>query len=385
MRRSVLISATLLVITFATQTYAAGQGTNLSSTDSLPLKILDSIPRPDAGISSGTGIFDDTAFAVLIESRFGMNPADPDRIRFTIDDGVHYAYQRNLESDTVRIVEVADTDPRRTLVWAVYERSLESYLPPVYFSGIVVQITVQVADIRQHRLSPQQFRFKIESDPGPEAAFERLPESDFIDADDLTAEATHDSGIEVLSGELAGAKILYSSAEPLTPGFGPVGAIEPVDSEEGHGVGVPVNLIPHTVFQSSVKIFFPCPEGTDISDLGIFYHNGSQWLAAADAHGNVLPGGIGWMVPGSRIDHYEPGPPVIEIEVYHFSAVQGGVVVVSQDSNNDKIESDGSGAHVFISCFIDTAVSGGISFISLLSLLSLLPLLNALRCIFQRI
>jgi len=96
----------------------------------------------------------------------------------------------------------------------------------------------------------------------------------------------------------------------------------------------------------------------------------------------VLPGGIGWMVPGSRIDHYEPGPPVIEIEVYHFSAVQGGVVVVSQDSNNDKIESDGSGAHVFISCFIDTAASGGISFISLLSLL---PLLNALRCIFQRI
>jgi hypothetical protein len=85
-----------------------------------------------------------------------------------------------------------------------------------------------------------------------------------------------------------------------------------------------MNLQPHTFFSAPVKLIIPCPGYADVSGLNIYYFDGSSWVLASDAAGNVQPGGEGWMVPGSRVDHNETVPAAIEIRVYHFSGVQAG-------------------------------------------------------------
>jgi hypothetical protein len=55
------------------------------------------------------------------------------------------------------------------------------------------------------------------------------------------------------------------------------------------------------------------------------FYNGKEWILACDENGGILPGGEGWMVPGSRIDYINGDPSTIEIQVYHFSAVQAAV------------------------------------------------------------
>jgi hypothetical protein len=85
-----------------------------------------------------------------------------------------------------------------------------------------------------------------------------------------------------------------------------------------------MNLQPHTFFPAPVKLIIPCPGYADVSGLNIYYFDGSSWALASDAAGNVQPGGEGWMVPGSRVDHNETDPAAIEIRVYHFSGVQAG-------------------------------------------------------------
>ena len=61
------------------------------------------------------------------------------------------------------------------------------------------------------------------------------------------------------------------------------------------------------------------------------------------------------MVPGSRVNHVENSPPLVEIQVYHFSAAQGGFVVASTGTNRDADHSNRSGTVVFVKCFIETA------------------------------
>jgi len=282
----------------------------------------------------------------------------------------------------VRMVAVADEDPQKTLLWAVYERSLETFLPPLYFPDTIVHITVEVVDVNQNQLPLQQFRFKIESDPGHSADFDRIPDYEFIDTDDFRPEAPYDSGMEILSGDLEGAKIIYNSKEPLTPGFGPIDEIEALNYEDSQSVGVPLNLLPHTVFHTPVKIFIPFPEDTDISQMEIFFHNGVEWRPACDIDGNALPGGIGWMVPGSRVNHVESSPPLVEIQVYHFSAAQGVVVVNTTGTSgttNDRVDTGRSGGVAVVTCFIETAaydmrpVPGLLAILWVLGILGLLP------------
>jgi hypothetical protein len=350
------------------------------------LSLIDIIPQHNAGVSHSTGVPDDTTFGVLIESQYGINLADSDSIRFEIDDGVHFVYTRDLSSDTMRVVEVIAEDPNQTLIWVVYDRSMESYLPPLYFPDKIVRITVRAIDTRQNSLSPRQFRFKIESDSGPDTEFDRLPDYDFMDRDQLLSETKYDSGMEILSGELEGAKVIYNSQEPLTPGFGPIDQIEALNLADRQGIGAPLNLIPHTIFHTPVKIMIPFAEGTDIANMDIFYHNGVEWLPACDADGNVLPGGRGWMVRGSRVNHFGTSPPLVEIQVYHFSAAQGGFIVVnSGTTTRDNEHTNQSGTVVVAHCFIDTAIDnpkpvvGLLAFIWVVGLLGLLPVINAVR------
>ena len=336
----------------------AGSVSSIDTSDAnfQSLKILDTIPQRDAGISTSTEVSDDTSFGVLIESKYPINLADSESIRFEIDDGVHFVYDRDLSSDTMRVVEVAGDDPSLNLIWVVYDRALENLLPPVYFPDQIVRITVNVVDMRQNKLAPKLFRFKIESDLHRNVGFDRIPENDFIDSDELISETLYDSGMEVLSGELEGAKIIFNREEPLTPGFGPDDEIEALNLYDAEGIGAPLNLIPHTIFHTPVKIMIPFPEGTDIANMDIFYHNGVEWLPACDADGKVLPGGRGWMVPGSRVNHYAASPPLVELQVYHFSGAQGGFVVASTGTTTrDDEREHHSGTVAVVKCFIDAA------------------------------
>jgi len=346
-----------------------------------PLRIIDTIPQPDAGIINSARVYEDTSFAVLIETEQGINLTDPDSIRFLISDGELDPYERNLSSAAVRVVEAAGDSSTATLVWAVYDRSLDPMLPPVYALDAIVNIFVEIEDLYRNEISGPagHFKFKIESDGEQARAFDHLPESVSFNIQNPTE--IHDAAIEIVSGVLTGARILYSANEPLLPAFGPLDEIESLDLSGEQAVGVPLNLMPHTVFKRPVKLYIPFPEGTDITELDIYYYNGVQWLAACDAGGNLLPGGEGWMVPGSRVNHPEQIPPQIEIEVYHFSAAQAVVSGTSTTTDNTHYEKSGSGAVVYASCFIDTAAAGsktGVSWLSWLSLLSSLSLLSLL-------
>jgi hypothetical protein len=118
--------------------------------------------------------------------------------------------------------------------------------------------------------------------------------------------------------------VIYDSSEQRTPAFGPLNEIPPLNVPGSGAIGEPLNLQPPTVFDNPVRIFIACPGYTDVSGLSVYYYNGSNWVRASDAAGDVLAGGDGWMVPYSRVNHNETDPPTIEIQVYHFSGAQAG-------------------------------------------------------------
>ena len=73
---------------------------------SAPIAVVDSIPQPNAGILNSARVPEDTSLAVLIASVHGIDVGDPLSVRFTIDDGDLAPYTRELDSDTIRVVEV---------------------------------------------------------------------------------------------------------------------------------------------------------------------------------------------------------------------------------------------------------------------------------------
>lgn len=338
------------------------------------LRVVDTLPQPGAGIVNSARVHDDTSVAVLIETRYGIDYLNPDSIRFLISDGEFEPYRRNLNSPAVRAVEVAADSLSATAFWAVYDRSLEPNLPRVYPLDSIVQIQLVVEDIYSNEITVEHHEFKTESDRQQADAFDHLPHSRSFDIEN--DHGTHDAGVEVVSGVWTGARIFYNSNEPILPAFGSIDEVEPAAFGPGQAIGVPLNLMPHTVFNRPVKLYMPFPEETDVTQLDIYYFNGVQWLPACDAGGNLLSGGNGWMVPGSRVNHQELVPPQIEVEVYHFSAAQAVVSGNSTSTGKAKHENSGSGAVIYVSCFIDTAASGSTIGLSLMSLMSLLSLLG---------
>jgi len=342
-----------------------------------PLRIIDSIPQPDAGIINPARVPEDTSFAVLIESEYGIDLNDPDSIRFTIDDEENAVYGRNLSSPAVRVVEVDNANPQANLLWVTYDRSLDPNLAPRYAMDAYVYITLDVVDLYGNELASVPFEFKIESDAEQADAYDEIPE--FVHYIVYDPMGIHDEAIQIVSGPLSGAKVIYAGDEPLSPAFGPANEIETLPTSRADAAGMPLNLMPHTVFNTPVKLFIPFPEGEDIRSLDIFYHNGVEWLAACDADGNLLSEGEGWMVPESRVNHVDHEPPLIEIQVVHFSAAQGGVVAASGETDGGTRKSGGSGGVVYFSCFIESAAAEGMPeglVISLLSLFGLLGLLT---------
>jgi hypothetical protein len=331
---------------------------------------VDSIPQPNAGILNSARVPEDTSFAVLIASVHGIDLGDPQAIRFTVVDGDPYT--RDLDADTIRVVEV-ETGNSLNLYWVVYDRSLESALPMAYAHDANIHMTVEVEDIAGNALPPAYYEFNIESEEEHEQALNNLPEFEFFATNNAASE--YNSGVEIVSGELEGARIEYNSNESLSPTFGPMDEIEAVAASVTQVIGVPLNLLPHTVFDRPVKVFIPIPDGIDISEIGIYYNNGVEWQPACDKYGDLLPGGEGWMVPGSRVDHPETSPPLIEIQVYHFSAAQGGIVYVSSGATSAAAKFDGGGSGG-ASCFVDTATTNAKPAFGLLALLWLIGVLG---------
>ena len=315
---------------------------------SAPIEIRDSIPQDDAGIVNFARVPAETGFAILIHAAHGIDTRAPGAVRFTIDDGRLPPYVRDLNSDTVRTVMLnEDPDDRATFLWAVYDRFLEPFIPTNYPPGAVLYIKVEVRDIENNILQPHPFEFQVETPAQNSASGQNLPPTADYYFDDPYTGDPYDAGIEIIDGPLSGAKMIYSSREPQTPSFGPSDGIEEINLAGMRAAGLPLNLWPHTVFDVPVKLFVPVADDADITAAGLAYHDGTQWLPAADA------GGEGWLVPGSRINHTETHPALIEVQVYHFSKVQA-VVGGTEEEEEKPPDHDHSGAVVYISCFINT-------------------------------
>jgi hypothetical protein len=329
--------------------------------------VVEVIPHYNAGIHDTTRVPNNTGFAVCIVYPNGIDLSDPASITFTVNDGVN-EYQRDLSNPAVRWQKLipGEADTCVTKLWVVYDRSSEAQLGN-YAYDTAINVRVDVEGTAQ-----ATYCFRTETEQEHINANNNLPDCTNLDATDpaLDPQAGYDAGIQVTSGDLKGAKIVYNSNEPVVPTFGPMNELPPLDVDGALGVGVPVNLQPTgTVFDTPVKLFIPCPGYVDVSALAIYYHNGVNWVLACDA-GGVQPGGEGWMVPGSRVNHHGGQPPTIEIRVYHGSGAQAGTntspPMPSLGPSGDAGNSGGGGG-----CLISHAANG--SFVAEQSLL--LPVL----------
>jgi len=284
-----------------------------------PPEIREVNPHQNAGIIDSARIPSNTSFAVRIEDSDGIDITDTSSIKFTINDNIiSPVYERDLGDDAVvRVVKLtSDDDTQVTRLWAVYDRSREATYGN-YDYDTNTNIKVDAKD-RRGDWTQASYDFNIETEAEHDEAQTNLPDTEPVDPID----PAYDAGTEVTSGDLKGAKIVYDSTEPVTPEFGPLDELPPFNVSDVDAVGVPVNLQPPTVFNTPVKIFIPCPGYVDVSGLSVYFYNGTGWILACDATGNVQAGGEHWMVPGSRINHNSNEPSTIEIQVYHFSGVQ---------------------------------------------------------------
>ncbi len=326
--------------------------TNPNDNDPAPdaPEIVESIPYNGAGILDASRISNNTSFAVRIYDWDGINILDNSSVKFTIDDG-QYNYERDLSDSSVVMVTklLNEPDNQVTDLWVVYHRSAEPGLGNYPFDTNI-NIKVEAMDTNNVRMSQTTYDFKIESGAEHDEAEFNSPDIISMAPDELKI-ADYDSGIEVLDGDLEGVKIIYNSNEAVVPTLGPIDEMPPLNASGATSVGVPMNLQPHTVFSTPVKIFIPCPGHEDVTGLRVFLYNGIDWVLACDAEGNVQQDGDGWMVSGSRINHNGGDPSTIEIQVYHFSGAQAAGGVSS---------GGGGGGGGGGGCFIATAAYGSL-------------------------
>jgi hypothetical protein len=258
-----------------------------------------------------------------LESVYGININNDAAIEFTIDDETN-TYSRDLGDASVRVVKLTnDADSQVTRMWVVYDRSEDGVWGPTYEFDSDINIKIDATDIMTNSMDQADFDFNVETAEEHDDALnsDSNPPSQTVV---LPPEDDYDNLIQVNSGDLTGAQIFFNNGE-MIPQFGPTDEIPALNLSGANGVAVPMNLQPPTVFNTPVKILIPCPGYTDVSNLNVYYYNGSSWALACDAAGNVQPGGDGWMVPGSRVNHNETDPATIEIQVYHFSGAQAGL------------------------------------------------------------
>jgi len=172
--------------------------------------------------------------------------------------------------------------------------------------------------------------FRIETETQHQWAMDNAPAHVVTDLGDGSIEWAATPLPDSVDDELLdGARVIHAYDEPIAPRLGPVGELPPLDIASP--IGIPMNVEPANVFDHPVTLIVPVPDAdlidTDndgIPDTGLenyeIYHYTAeptvQWRSAVD-----VPG---WMMAGSRVDHYETVPPSIEIEVNYAGGVQVG-------------------------------------------------------------
>jgi hypothetical protein len=329
-----------------------------------PPEVREVNPHHRAGIDDRTRVPANTSFAVRIEDTDGIDVTDGASIRFTISDGINTVYERDLsDSDVVRVIKLsADPDSRMTKLWAVYDRSMDAGYGN-YAYDMDVSIKVEAKDRRDDWMTPRSYKFNIETQREHTQAEANSPDTGPLAPEDLAIvdpEHTYDAGIKVTDGDLEGAIMVYDSGEPVELIFGPTEELPTLSAPGMDAIGVPMNLQPPTVFTTPVKILIPCPGQADVSNLSVYFYNGTDYVLACDAGGHVKA--EGWMVPGSRVDHPETSPPSIEIRVYHFTGVQPAVASDSAAEDTGEEVAPGAassgGGGSGGPCFISTASFG---------------------------
>ncbi|SPD73592.1 exported hypothetical protein [uncultured Desulfobacterium sp.] len=311
---------------------AAGSDTK-TATVKVGSKIVDVIPHDGAGIQDKLRVSNNTSFAVRIIDSEGIKISDPASIKFSIDDGKS-AYKRDLgDKDLVTVTKILDEDDYHvTDLWVAYHRAAETELGNYPFNS-VINIEVEIRGNNGQTILTG-YEFKTESKRRHNRAkilyfkTRLLPPTD-IKIIDVKYNA---SGLQVVAGRTKGASIIYDSSGPITPVFGPSRELPRLKVEGIKAVGLPINVQPPTTFSTPATLLIPCRRYADVSNLVVFLFNGREWIPACDTQGNVLPGGEGWMVPGSRVNHNDGNPSTIEIKVYHTAGAQAGSATSSGSS-----------------------------------------------------
>ncbi len=326
--------------------YASGYNPSSGSSPvPTPPEIRKSIPRDNSGITNRKRVPTNSSFAVRLEDNEGIDITDTSSISFTINDGAHPTYVRDLSHTSVfRVVKISNnTNDRVTKLWAVYDRSLDTYGNFAYDSN--VNIRVDARDRKGTAMAQASFSFNVESTSEFLSAQNNEPYTSTLSNSPSVGLTTK----TIDSGNLAGTTITYDSSEPIEPTFGPEGEVPTMNVAGVNGVYYPLNLQPPNVFNNPVRITIPVPNYENLSELVIGYYDGEDWVVACDGNGNVLPGGEGWIVPGSRVDHVNGSSSYIEIQVYHFSGAQAAFAPDGLSGISD-VEEGATGG-----CFIATA------------------------------
>jgi hypothetical protein len=287
------------------------------------IDILEVLPLDNAGIPPDTSrIPNNTAASVRLESSNGIDMSNLQAVSLTINDGKR-TYTRSGNDKNTNGQKLFSLVPLETngnlahSLWVTYYRSNETTIANAYPYGATVEVTLQATDVEGFSLEPAFFSFRIESEEAARWAEENVPVTMVSNDTPMVGKKT----VTVQGGTLNGASIIYdsSSARQLgfEPGFGPIEEVP-----QGPGLGDPLNLLPPAVFPNPVTLTIPCPGYKDVSNVSVYYYDGREWWLACDAAGNVTPEGVGWMVPGSRVNYNQDqnNPAYVQIQVYHFSA-----------------------------------------------------------------
>jgi hypothetical protein len=318
--------------------YAAN---NANSPVPAPPQVKEAIPAGKGPIPSNS------VFAVRLEATQGINIAEASGVTVTVNDGSQ-TYKRNLDNSTVKAIRLDSGGMSSKNLWIAYYRSNEA--ANEYPSGVTVTVTLEATDVRKDSMTPKTIAFRIQTAAEEQEEADNLPNT--VTLPNTPRAGLTTSGVTNTATMLDRAAIIYDSSQPgntgIIPYVGPTENIPVFDVSGYTGVGVAMNLLPPAVFPSGVTVVVPCPGYTNVSGLYVYYYNGQQWVMACDPGGNVQPGGVGWMVPGSRVNH-NGNPAWIEIKVYHFSAV----IVATSSGTTVAVESGGGGGGCFISSIME--------------------------------
>ncbi len=264
----------------------------------------------EASPHDGQGIVEDTR-RVPIDSSIAIrikdedDGIDPNSILMTVEE---VGVQNSIRTKAINNAGFTD-------IWVIYDTTnpdTDNDGRPDIFEFAFdqeINIRIEVRDTKGIAMNPYEFSFKVESEQEHNNAMATMPR--------VTTSVDPTSGITTIEAaqgsKIEGAKILFNTAEPVTPRFGPVDEIPPLTV--AGGVGFPLNLEPPTVFDNPVTLFVPVPGGSDLSLLSLYVFTPERgWRLASEVEG--------WMLLGSRVDHPDTTPPTIEVQVNHFTSVQ---------------------------------------------------------------